>query len=237
MKIAFLLCGQPRTMEYCAPSVKSKILDVYHPDVFISTTEQGDRIKELFRPVDIGVHGDEETSRILGDKAKKYTNKPPEAKPENDLAITWRFCEAIGLKKQAELSSGKPYDLVVFGRFDIKLRFLQRLQLPQENTLYIPQTDAYLMRADKDGHHWGGYATQFFWCSSRTANYLGELYDLTDTYYQETGYWHSEHMVKWWCERFGIRPQLVQIHMLIIRGTLEHPVSVHGKSLDFYQGF
>ena len=237
MRMALCMVGQPRTLDFCFPSVKQIILDPYRPDVFISTTDQFDHMVEQFHPVSIAIHDDQETRQILGDKPDRYKLKPPEARPANDLAVTWRIQEAIGLKKQAEINQGMKYDLVMFGRFDIKIRFLQKLRPAENKTLYIPQTDAYLKRADQNGQHWGGYATQFFWCSSETADLLGKLYDLTDEYYQEQQYWHSEHLVKWWCERMGIKTELVQIHMLIIRGTSDRPVSVHNKPVTFYPGY
>src|SRR3989304_4806894 len=67
MRIALMMCGQPRTMEFCFPSQKKHILDAYHPDVFIYSDDQRQRMIELYNPVTIDVRCQEEISRLAAE--------------------------------------------------------------------------------------------------------------------------------------------------------------------------
>lgn len=235
-RYALLLAGQPRTFEYCFPSLKRHLLDIYHPDVFICSDDQGKRLKELYQPAGIEIHSQDEIWQAIGDRRTRYTSHSHETVPEKDLSVMWKAWRLGEMLRGSEAQGGK-YDTVIISRFDVKFNRIQPIGRADENLLYVPYINAFLSPPDPVGHHYGGYSTQLCWCSSRTASLLCDMYWWGEQYYQQAGEWHSERMLAWFMERHGIKAQPVDISMMIIRGTSQNPMAFDGKPLSDYPEF
>lgn len=236
MKSALCLLGQPRTMEYCFPSQKKHILDVYNPDVFIVSDEGRGRMTELYNPVAIEIHAQEKIWQEIGERRTSYVSHSPETKPESDMSVLWKAWRGGELLKEYESLHGI-YDLVFISRFDVKFLRVPVITEIKENTLYVPQVNAYLSPPDSKGNHYGGYSAQLCWGSSAVAKLMMNMYNLSGQYYQEAGKWHSEKMLKWTFDRAGIAVQHVDISMMIIRGTSDAPLAFDYRPLAEYPEF
>lgn len=231
MKTALCLYGQPRTMEYCAPSLKAHILDIYAPDIFICSDSQGDRMKSLYRPVDIRIISDGEIAKITAPRRKKYgesfTNPGPYKEYPiwtiSDLSVMYKAynCKQMLQKKQQE---GSSYDIVIGTRFDAKFLNIQHIEPPEKNTLYIPKVDAFGKAADENGIHWGiGYCAHIWWSTPEVAENFLDSYTWSDEYYDKTGRWCGEDLVKWFCDTNNISVKYTDVTFMLIRGDNSHP--------------
>jgi len=239
-RMAFCLYGQPRTMEFCAPSIKKHILDVYHPDVFACSDSQGDKIQELFNPVAMEIHSVEEENELMGEHRLRYGviqhNSTPYPKfPNQDLSVmfkTWRCGEMM---KENERINGT-YDVVSASRFDSKYLSIEPIHIPEENTLYIPRVDANQGAADVNGVHWGtGYSTHFFYGTSAIGRMLFDSYNWSDDHFNEMNEWNTEKALLWRCKKDNIKVVYIEVRFMLIRGTNERPLSAGapGEQLPF----
>lgn len=215
-KIAFCISGQPRTMEFCFPSIKTHILDIYHPDVFIVSDSLESRIQELFNPIDIEIHTQDEEWLAIGEKRTKYISHDPPTVPERNVSIFWKSFRCGEMLREHERLHGR-YDIVLIGRFDVVIHRVQAIAVPEEGVLCVPRVDAHLLPPDANGYHFGGYSAQLCWCSSRVASLLFDEYFWSDQYYQLYNWWGCEPMLRWFLERHGIKIQHVEIDMSIKR--------------------
>jgi hypothetical protein len=232
VKVAFLLYGCPRTYEFCFPSVKKHILDVYDPDVFICTDSEEEGMNK-YNPVFLEIRPEYE---ILGD-AKRLRARFGESQVKNrELSSSWKVLQCTLAKKRYEHINNFIYDVVLFGRFDAKYLYIQPIESPQENTIYIPQVDA-RQEAPKNGLTYNGYSAQLFWCSSQVADIMGT------SYYAERNYTgelkvemndEPERVFKYVCDENHICPQYVDIKFMIIKGTSDHPLAFDFKTLERY---
>lgn len=236
MKSALCLFGQPRTMEYCYPSQKKHLLDVYHPDVFIVSDEAGERMRELYNPVAMEIKSQDEIWQEVGERKTKYINHSPETKPWNDVSVNWKGWRGGQLLKDYEADYGV-YDVVFISRFDVKFFYIDPVTVIDEDTLYVPLVNAYLSPPDPKGNHYGGYSTQLCWCSSRVAHILLDLYNAGDRYYQAGRRWHTETILKWMCDENKIKVKHVNMSMMIIRGTSDAPRAFSGEPLEHFPEF
>jgi hypothetical protein len=227
-RMAFCIYGQPRTMEFCFPSIKKHILDVYHPDVFICSDSQGDRIRELYNPVAMEIHSVEEENELMGERRLQYgliqhNNTPYPKFPTQDLSVmfkTWRCGEMM---KEHERINGV-YDITSGSRFDSKYLSIEPIHDPQENTIYLPRVDANQGAADVRGVHWGtGYSTHFWYGTSVIGRMLLDSYNWSDEHYQATQEWNTEKALKWRCDKDGIKIHYIEVRFMLIRGTNELP--------------
>jgi len=231
-RIAFCIFGEPRTMEFCFPSIKTHILDVYHPDVFVCSNEQKDKIIELYHPVSIEINSNEEEEKLMGEHKYRYgksqpcPNQPAYPKyPQRDLSGMFKAWRCGELLKEYEKIHGK-YDIVITTRFDTKYLYVQPISIPDKNTLYIPIVDANQGRADENGVHWKtGYAAHFWYGSSDLARIMFDTYNWTDDYFKESGIWNGEMALKWKCEKEKIIVKYINVDFMLIRGTNEVPCS------------
>ena len=244
LRMALCIYGQPRTMEFCAPSVKEHLLDVYHPDVFICSDEQGDKMKELYNPVAIEIHADSEIWKSIGDRRNWYgfTHPSPgwpqfQIKPSlvlNFMFKGWRCGEML---RAYEAEHGQ-YDVVVTTRPDIKFLYIQPITMPEEKSLYIPRVDAHQWPIDESGLHWKlGYSTHTWWSSSVIASSIFDSYNWSDQYFRETGVWCGEMMIKWFCDKSNIKVQYTDVTQMIIKGDKDNPRSnsiAFGKLLSAF---
>jgi hypothetical protein len=226
MKVALCLYGQPRTMEYCALSLKAHILDVYKPDVFACSDSQGNRIKSLYGTKNFEIYTQNEINKITADRVTKYgrsfTNPGPYKEypiwTVSDLSVmykAWRCREML----QAQENITGEYDVVIGTRFDAKFLKIQPVTMPEENTLYIPRIDAFGHEADKNGIFWGmGYCAHMWWCTSKLAKEFLDSYHWADDFYNETKTWSGEVFIKWWCDTNHIKVSFTDVTFMLIRG-------------------
>ena len=227
MKCALMISGLPRTMEFCFPSQKKHILDVYNPDVFICSVEQEEKFRELYDPVDIEIYSHEFIQSQFGERVAKYTHSQTQA--WRDLAANWMLLRCSEMvKKRGE------YDVIFSTRPDIKFLSVAQVGELEDNTVYAPRVDALHCLPDDRGLHFGGYSFQLCWGKSDVMHKLCQYYHLSDQIYDEAGLWHAEIIAKLLCEKLGIKRKMVEIDMMIIRGTLENLLSTNLKPLALF---
>ena len=240
MKYALLMCGQPRTMEFCFPSLKKHILDVYHPDVFLCSDEQEERLRELFNPMRIDIHSQEKIDAEVAELRAGYTNQPGDGLVAKDLSIAWKVWRANQMKREIEAEFGFRYDTVMISRFDVKFKSIPDIGKAEENTIYVPRVGAYWNSPpDEQGIHWHGYSAHLYWMSSKVADGVAGIYFEGEDNFniaRQVADWGyiPEHVLKNYCDRHGILAQLVDIEMMLIRGTSEAPLSFHHHPLSEY---
>ena len=220
-------------MEFCFPSHKKHLLDVYHPDIFVCSDEQGKRISELYDPIGMEIHSQDKINSVIGDLSN-YTNC--QTQPAKDLSYNWKLLRCGEMLREHEQKFGK-YDIVMLTRFDVKFVRICRIDIPDPKTIYIPHLDALLTPADNMGWHFGGYSGQLCWCSSDTASIIMNYFDECPTLYRQLGYWQAEVFFKKLCDNHGIVPKLEDIYMMIIRGTNSNPLSTDLKPLEKFLDF
>jgi peroxiredoxin family protein len=144
MRTAFLLTGNSQTYEYCFPSTKKHILDVYHPDVFLCTNEGHDKILSLYQPQDYCIlPGEFILSMAMKLRVQKHGVPKYDLLKAKDLEANWkvRWCNLA--KQQVEWSNDFRYDAVLVGRFDVKYCYVQPIEEVEESVIYIPMKDAH----------------------------------------------------------------------------------------------
>jgi hypothetical protein len=235
VKMALCLAGKPSTMEFCYPSIKEHILDVYNPDVFVCSDEQRDRIDQLYNPVVTDIYAQEYITHQFEGRLPRYTICQTE--PLKDLSVNWKVRRCGEELKLHEILLCEKYDVVAFSRFDVKFLHIAPIEIPEPNTLYMPTVDGLLTNADQFGLHFGGYSTQLCWMSSDVAQKFSHFYDHMDELYQKRNGWHNEVMFKMYCDQVGIIPKLVDISMMIIRGTNDNPLATDLNPLSKYPQF
>jgi len=234
MKMALCFSGQPRTMEYCYPSIKKHLLDVYDLDVFVCSDDQKGRIQELYDPVSMEIYSQDEINRKIGDRLSAYPNCL--TSPDKDLSTMWKARRVGEMLHEVEEKRGI-YDVVVSTRFDLKILSLSPITLPQPNCIYLPYLDGLLTLPDSEGKHFGGYSSQLVWSSSLVAHRHLEFYDTCDEFYHQLGHWHIEEMTKLMYDANGIGGKLVDMSIMIVRGTNENPLSTDMTPLSTHPEF
>jgi hypothetical protein len=236
MRSALLLFGNPSTFEFCFPSAKTHILDVYHPDVFLCTNDEKEKMLELYHPVK---HYIESQEAILEHAKELRRNKFGEWKydllKDKDLSSTFKSLACNQLKDNYEFINLFRYDVVMGGRFDVKYSYIQPIGEVKESVFYIPQVDARL-ESPKNGLTYFGYSAQFFWCSSATADKIfGQTLFGERDYVKEMDFQvndEPERLLKFVCDANGIHPEYVDVKMMIIKGTSDKPLAFDFGSLD-----
>lgn len=242
MKMAVCIYGQHRTAEFCAPSLKKFILDIYHPDVFVCSEWGGDILKRIYNPTGIEIYSEDETLKINANRnysIGEWYNIIgwPQYHVNTKQALSsmfkgWRCREML---REYEIKHGD-YDVVFVARPDVKFLYIDPITLPKENTLYLPRIDAHQWPADKDGIFWHiGYSSHTWWSSSELAKRFLASYHWCDESFNETGAWNGEIMVKWFCDKYKVNIQQVDVTQMIIKGSKEHPLSCsfeYGKELS-----
>lgn len=237
MKVAFLLTGKSQTYEFCFPSTKKHILDVYHPDVFLCTDTGHDGILDLYQPKDYDIRP---SSEIFNEatqlRVSKHGVPQYDLLKEKDLCTTWKGFRCNQLKQKYETSS--KYDVVILGRFDVKYLYIQPIEKVEENVLYIPSKDAHQQIPGTDGLTYRGYSTQLCWMTSTTADSLiGETFYGEKDYVKESGFKvndEPEKLLKFVCGAKGIRREFVNIEMMLIKGTSFIPIAHDFGTLGRY---
>lgn len=233
-RCALLVTGQPRTFEFCFPSLKTHLIDKYSPDVFISTDEKEKEIRELYKPIMIDVRSNDEVLSAAIEMREGFSSVLPDAV----ISSGWKAWKAIQLMSEYQSKSDFIYDIVFLTRFDVKFLYIQNVISVRERTMYVPIKGGYhIVPKDKPGIHWHGYSTHLYWMSPWTANKLSEMYFFPPDYVQlatdaiPTNGNNPEHVLKYFCQKNNIAVRFVNIEMMLIRGTSTHPLSFHNHSL------
>jgi hypothetical protein len=236
-KVALLIVGQPRTFEFCFPSLKQNILDVYQPDIFICTDDmQCSKIKELYKPIGLACYNQEDNF----DYAYQLRYGIPSVLAVNDLSVAWKLNRAALLKKEYELVNGFIYDTVIVTRFDVKIKHIPVIKA-KGNTFHVPTIGGYWTTPpDKPGIHWGGYSAHLCWSTSEIIDKISNLYfDNKDylTLATNSGVqygWTPEYVLKYFCDVNSIDISFEDINMMLIRGTNNNPLSFDNSPLKNY---
>jgi hypothetical protein len=235
-KSALCFYGQFRTGDYCYPSIKKTILDINHPDIFIVSEGDGEHIKEVYHPVSMETYSHAEIVRKVGSKKTKYKIHDWRAVPEKDVLVSWQNMRCEKLLDKYEKEHGK-YDLVILGRFDTKILYVQTITKPDDNTLYVPYVNACLMIPDSEGHHFDGVSAHLCWGTSDTIHKLMNMYLYLDDYYKEADAWLAEKLLLWLCEKQKITIKFVDVSLMLIRGTSENPLAFYNQPLSEFPEF
>lgn len=237
-KIALLIAGQPRTFEFCFPSLKKHILDVYRPDIFISTDDYGDRVYDLYKPTAMDIRSQEE----IFDLAISKRGEIESVLPVNDLSIAWKVSKAAELKSDYEKQYNFTYDVVIRTRFDVKFKYVP--QIKADNNFHVPIVGGYwITPPDKPGIHWKGYSSHLCWSSSeimdKICNYYFDKADyltLAVNSISEFG-WAPEYVLKYFCDVNQINVKFENIEMMLIRGTSNNPLSFNNHKLSKFPDY
>lgn len=188
MRVALLLSGQFRDAKVCFPSIKTNLLDVFNPDVFISTWINSDKITpsswfgitpqddsnmseilEMYSPVSFltedFVYFKEEflesDSQLLDSKLEPGS----QTKTFNVYSMWYKKNSANKLREECEKKKKFKYDIVIGSRFDLIFLESPNIQKLDENIIKIP-----------DGFDWcGGVGDLFVYGDSLT---MSKYYDL-----------------------------------------------------------
>jgi hypothetical protein len=235
VRIAFLLSGSPRTFRFCFPSVKKHILDVYNPDVFICT--ESAEVLDLYNPIWYDIRPQSMINKeALELRISKFGVPKYDLLKEKDLSATWKSLRVGQLKREIEHKLGFKYDVILNGRFDVKYLHVDPIGEVKENTIYIPKIDAHQQPIGADGLLYKGYSMQLSWFTSKTADILlGNAFFGKRDYVKESGFQvndEPEKLLKYMCDQHGIKPEYVNMNMMIIKGTNEKPLAHDFGSLE-----
>ena len=231
MRMALCLFGQPRTAAFCADSLYTELISVYHPDIFLSTDSQEALMRSLYHPISMEIASEEEETQIIGERMSRYGKSVPNPGPykeypiypSRDLSFLYKNWRCREMLRNHEAKFGD-YDVIVGTRFDAKFLKIQPITLPNKNTLYIPRIDAFGKEA-VNGIHWGmGYCAHIWWADSITGCFLLNCFNWSDDYYKETKKWGGEGMMKYICDKNKIDVQYTDVTFMLIRGTNERPM-------------
>lgn len=230
LRMAVCIYGQPRNFEFCFPSLKKHLLNVYNPDVFICTDSQKNRIMELYNPVAIKIYTQEEINKEIGPRRYMYGKIIPcpnwptfQINPPNEMNLMFLVTKCNELIKSYEETHGS-YDVIVMIRFDIKFLYIQPIIIPKENILYLPRIDANQWPVDKNGLYWAlGYANHTCWGTPAVIQLILDTYHWSDEYFKKVGVFCGEIMLKRLCDDRDIKIQHTNVTQMIIRGNKEVP--------------
>jgi hypothetical protein len=233
MRVALLLSGQVREAREVFPTIKSRIIDRFNTDVFISTWDRSEEIKnslhadsrfltdslsldetlENFVPkMFILDRYESEGIQKIAEKALSYdtfTTQTGEMNPISVFLMWYKIKQSFILMSAYEEIIGEKYDYVIKGRFD--LYFHNDIVLDSNlNTICIPP-----------GYDWkGGVNDIFAWGGRDAMEWYCSLYDYLEDYILSTGFFHPE--------------TLLRHHLVSSEYNLERPdlkVSLRGKNV------
>jgi hypothetical protein len=192
MKIALLLSGQFRDGKECFKSIKSNLLDVYNPDVFISyfyekSTPSECNISDLinlYNPK--GIKFDYTPLELIDvlNKIPSFT-KPPETNPISLFNMWYGIKKVNELKSNYENENKFKYDVVIKCRFDINL--IEIINIKERiNTIHIPI----------GWDHRGGYNDIFAYGDSQCMDYYCSTFNYLIEYLNDGNLLHPESLLK-----------------------------------------
>jgi hypothetical protein len=199
MKVALCLSGQLRTAGKCFPSIKTHILDVYQPEVYIATDPNlnyhssigpgkndvsFEEIKELYKPiVAIKVNDDWPEFKLI-DKNFLNSRRVDSCNVDRFISdLAKRYGVGVICKNQAEFENSN-YDIIIRARFDIQINEI--LPIIPNSGITIPA-----------GQDWlGGLNDQLAWGDPQSMFWYLSLLRHIETYTKEGILVHPETMLK-----------------------------------------
>lgn len=159
MKVALILSGQFRNAKECYHTIKDNILDVYSPDVFISSwlnssniipsgwfgsTPSDDcdisDIINMYNPISIEMETFDNDKyspfKNLSNRLDSLLEPGTETKTINVVSMHYKRYKANLLKSKYEELNNFKYDVVICSRFD--LEFLEKINLEKNDNINIP---------------------------------------------------------------------------------------------------
>ena len=187
MKVAIVITGHMRCWKQLAPHFKEKYINVYNPDIYISTwnTEgwwqwgdyfkqsplvNADELREFYKPKRLVVEPfDPLFNYLFTEKATKYTNAI--GHPKNMISMFYKWMSGINLLEDQ-------YDLVIRMRPDVQ--YLNHLPDFDPSNFYVAEIPGLKQGGLGDMFHAGNQADMSSFCS--IFDYLDPLYQQTDSF-------------------------------------------------------
>lgn len=139
MRTALILTGHMRCWKQRLEYIKSKFIEPYNADVFISCWDNEgwwqwqapkgffegsphvnpDEIRELLNPIEMRYEQYEPHDPYFTERAKLYSNSF--ISPKNILSMTYKWLDGFYLLKHHMAITGKKYDLVIKTRTDLEI--------------------------------------------------------------------------------------------------------------------
>lgn len=221
INVALLITGQLRNAKESYPSIKEKILDVYHPDVFIETWSNSSKMESHFNGVIENDSTLDEIEKMYSPKiisSEEYDreleeyflsrcenkNYYSETKPDNVYAMHYKIKKGFDLIEGYQ-SFKKSYDIVIKIRFDIRLETFIDLYEVNPNKIYIPEGWDH-REGINDLFAVGGYDTMKKYCN---------LYLHLEEHYGNTSIFHPETLLKVHLEKNEIEIERPLVHYFL----------------------
>ena len=215
MRFALWMVGLSRTFEYCYPSIKQHILDVYSPDVYVCMDGNDARFAELYHPVEMHIVSPEENTKAIGDRPARYKTRPTESNVAGDMSFIYKWAWCYNL-----MAGHGQYDVVMLCRPDVRIDkfefdFSQGIQ---DKTIYLPKIDALGNKCDDDGTiYMGGWGGQLCFGTQETMRILALMYDDADKNYNDRQEWHIERVFRHHGKKYGLSDKHFDIQFRIVR--------------------
>jgi len=226
MKVALVLSGQFREAKYCYKGFKENILDIYNPDVFISTwtnsfniTPSGwfglyqkddctlSEVMEMYNPKSIELETfDDDNYQPFKKIADRLDSKISyKTKSVNVNAMWYKRYRANLLRKQFEELNNFKYDVVISSRFDLEI--LETLTFELKGTeLLIPI-----------GFDWcEGLSDLFAVGNSDTMNEYFDVYNLMEYYRLEKDVHASPELVM----KYHVSHKNIEVNRFLLKCKL-----------------
>jgi FkbM family methyltransferase len=182
MKVAIILTGHMRCWELLWPQFKSKFIDRYNPDLFVSTwSEEGwwrpnstkgyndaaplfnqSKFIELYKPKVIEVQDYKVQEHYLTEVSKKYSNYIHN--PKNVVSMFYKIARGFKLLKDYVKRTNTQYDLVIRMRVDLVFNY----QTPDFDTsaFYTPHHPNYFGVGTGDTFQASSYQNMEYFCNA-----------------------------------------------------------------------
>lgn len=195
MRVALLISGQFRNASDCFPGIKSHILDVYQPDVFISCWNPSENINRTVNLVTRNIQDSFDIGTVISLYRPKSILSEDFDSPKiqniinraNGLAhlsicngeitfgsvfcMWYKIASSFSLMQDYEQETGKKYDLIIKARFDLQFNQTPEFS-PDTNCIRIP-----------NGYDWRSGINDVFAMGGRKAmSYYCSLYSKLETY-------------------------------------------------------
>ncbi|MBN8550160.1 MAG: hypothetical protein J0M12_12655 [Deltaproteobacteria bacterium] len=178
MRVALCLSGMPRSFKKCADGLFRNFIDIYKPDIFISTwlsemvddafpeTDSPHELIDLYKPLkfDIEIYNEKRKASFETNPFKNFSDRGGRS-VSRMIPMFYKIHLADMHRFYYEQENKFAYDVVVRCRTDILLHKPVQLEAPAPNTLYFPVKNSTSNVND-----------QFWYSDSATASQICGLY-------------------------------------------------------------
>lgn len=186
MKIAFMFSGLNRANTVFYDNHK-KLMDIYNPDIFISTYENNSdeyldltTVYNLYRPIILDVENFNDISQNFIDISDKIIWKPKQLEVKNPINTCSMFYK---IQRCFDIIKDK-YDVYVRLRFDSTFD-INTFKIQLNNFLNLPRDGKFT--GESDQFAFGNYENMYKYC---------HIYDRLNDYVINDGLFHPETIVK-----------------------------------------